>query len=648
MLQAPSSLRDRLRRQRARLRPPPRMSLSEWADRNFYLSAESAAEPGRWTTFPYQRGILDAIGDQGVERVTWQKAARVGATKCMNVAIAYYMAHDPCPILVVQPTVEDAQGYSKEEIAPMLRDCPMLAAIVAGPTTRVSESTILHKSYPGGVLSMVGANSGRGFRRVSRRAVFLDEVDGYPPSAGGEGDPVQLAIRRTEFYWNRKIVACSTPLIEGTSRIQQLFEAGDRRRFHVPCPSCGHMEYLVFREGERGHFMKWPDGQPEEAHFVCRANGCIIEHRDKIPMLERGEWRAEGEFHGHASFHLWSAYSYSPNATWGQIAQEFLEAKRAGPEKLKTFVNTSLGETWQERGDAPDWERLFLRREPYPIAQVPARVRFLTAGVDVQRDRFVVEVVGWAETKENWSIDAFDILGDTSDPATWSKLDELVGRFYVRSGGGEPMPTSLTAIDSGFQTQQVYNWVRRHQGRAIAVKGSKSERRIIGSPSIVDIAINGRKIRRGARVWPVGTDIAKSELYGWLRLRVEEGLPPPSGFCHFPEYGEQYFKQLTAEVMVTTVRRNGAVVMEWHVLPNRQNHFLDCRIYARAAASVLGLDRFVAPAPAAAARAPSSDATAQPEPARPAKPRAQPAPARPGGWLGPRRPRPGGWLGKRR
>ncbi len=398
----------------ARWQPPPRLSLSEWADRYFYLSAESAAEPGRWRTLPYQRGILDAITDPVVERVTLMKSARVGYTKCINAAIGYYMHQDPCPIMVVQPTVEDAQGYSKEEIAPMLRDVEVLAAIVREPTAKISESTILAKSFPGGTLTMVGANSGRGFRRVSRRIVIFDEVDGYPPSAGAEGDQIKLGIRRTEYYWNRKIIAGSTPLVAGASRIEEMFEAGDRRRYQVPCPSCGHRDILVFHEGDRGHFMAWPDGKPEQAHFVCRKNGCVIEDHQKRAMLEGGTWVAEGDFRGHASFHIWAAYSLSPNAGWGQLAEEFIDAKRQGPEKLKTFVNTALGETWHERGEAPDWERLFLRREPYRIGSVPLGVRFLTAGVDVQKDRFVYEVVGWSETKESWSIDAGVLMGDTS------------------------------------------------------------------------------------------------------------------------------------------------------------------------------------------------------------------------------------------
>ena len=653
-------------RARRAWRPPPPLSLSEWADQHFYLSAESAAAPGPWHTLPYQRAIMNAITDRTVERVTWKKSARVGATKIMDAAIGYYIHHDPCPIMVVQPTIEDAQGYSKEEIAPMLRDCAVLRGLVKEPTAKVSEQTILHKTFPGGVLSMVGANSGRGFRRTSRRVVLFDEVDGYPPSAGSEGDQISLGIKRTEYYHNRKIVAASTPLVAGASRIEAMFEEGDQQRYHVPCPHCGHRDILVFREGERGHFMQWPKGEPESAYFVCRANGCIIEDKDKSAMLEGGEWIADAPStdlkRRHVSFHIWAAYSLSPNASWGQLATEFVAASLGGPEKLKTFVNTVLGETWQDRGEAPDWERLYARRDPeLDIGIVPAGVKFLTAGVDVQKDRFVFEVVGWDEDKRSYSIDAGELHGDTSLEASWSALDLLVDRVYPGADGGEHH-LAMTAVDSGYNTQQVYNWARRHSmSRVIAVKGVDKARTLIGAPSPVDVTVRGKRLQRGYKVWPVGVSIAKSELYGWLRLRQVEGEEPPPGWCHFPGHGEEYFKQLTAEHLVTTAKRNGFTSVEWALIPNRQNHYLDCRVYARAAASVQGLDRVVPKKKrpvarpltqlppqemaAAVAALPARDSGISNVPTAPRVPRE-------GAWLKtstrpPRRPG-GGWLGRRR
>lgn len=609
----------------ARLRPPPKLSLSEWADQFFYLSAESAAEPGRWRTLPYQRGILDAITDPDIVRVSVMKSARVGYTKCVNAAIGYFIHQDPCPILVVQPTVEDAEGYSKEEIAPMVRDCEVLTGLVGAVTprrrrpkkktagkkkdskARTSAETILQKSYPGGVLSMVGANSGRGLRRVSRRVVIFDEVDGYPSSAGNEGDPIKLGERRADYYWNRKIIAGSTPLIAGASRIEEMFNAGDRRRFFVPCPHCKKMDYLRFGartdEGDiPGHWLRWDDNAPELAHFVCSGCGCFIEETHKRTMLDKGEWRAEGDFNGHASFHIWAAYSLSPNATWGQIAIEFLEAKALGPEKLKTFVNTVLGETWKERGEAPDYERLHQRVEAYGIGTVPTGPIVLTAGVDVQKDRFVYEVVGWAANKESWSVESGELHGDTALDSTWALLDEKLLAHTYTGAEGQQWSIAMLAIDSGYNTQMVYNWARRHPiSRVIAVKGVTGSRALAGIASKVEITVNGRQLKKGYKVFPVGVDIGKAELYGFLGLKRGEGAPP-SGWCHFPAYDQEFFKQLTAEHLVTvTNKRTRRTKMEWQVQPNRENHALDCRIYARAAVAVLGLDRIPTTTPASVA-----------------------------------------------
>jgi phage terminase large subunit GpA-like protein len=613
-------------------RPPRRMKLSEWADEHFYLSAESAAEPGRWVTIPYQRGIMDAFTDPTTTQVSWMKAARVGATKMMGAAIGFYMHQDPCPIMIVQPTIEDAEGYSKEEIAPMLRDCPVLAELAPEAGAKNSSNTLLHKVFPGGSLSMVGANSGRGFRRVSRKVVILDEIDGYPASAGTEGDPVKLAIRRGDYYWDRKVFCASTPGLAGQSRIAELFEAGDQRRYYVPCPHCGAMDFLVFREGNAGHSMKWDKGKPATAWFMCSRGGCVIEHKHKREMIAAGEWRASKPFTGHASFHLWTAYSLSPNATWGQLAAEFLTASDGGPELLKVFVNTWLGETWQDRGDAPEWQRLYQRREAYVIGTVPKGVVFLTAGVDVQRDRLVWEVVGWGANRESWSIDSGVLPGDTSAEPVWRSLDGLLAHKWENAEKLE-FGIHKLAIDSGYNTQTVYGWAQRHpMSQVIACKGVATAAVLIGSPTKVELKVNGKKRGRGGSVWPIGVNIGKSELYGQLRQERPTGdgaelEPFPPGYCHFPEYGEDFFKQLTAEQLVPRVKRTGFVALEWQLIAGRENHFLDCRILARAAASLSGLDRLARAAHARSAPTPAPLASSKP-PAAPPPPKA-PAPQAP-------------------
>ena len=638
-------------------RPPPRLSLSEWSDKNFRLSAESAAEPGRWHTLPYQRGIMDAITDPAVTQLTFEKSARVGYTLMISAAIAYHMDHEPTSILVVQPTVDDAKGYSKETIAPMIRDVPVLANKVfedleEGP--KGSSNTIQHKTFPGGVLSLIGANSGTGFRRISRRVVIFDEVDAYPASAGSDGDPIELGTKRAEFFWNRKIIAGSTPLLAGSSRIQELFEQGDQRRYFVPCPQCGHMAPLVFRkiakgeDGVRGHRMTWPPGEPKKAFFACEKNGCVIEHKDKRAMVERGEWRAAKPFEGHASFHLWAAYSFSPNATWGKIAEDFVKANAAGPEKLKTFVNTTLGEVWQEKGEAPEWRKLYDRRTPRP-EKLPPEVLLLTAGVDVQRDRLIYEVVGWGADRRSWGIEADEIYGNTAllVGGPWDELDKLLLKTWTAADGTLAAIRRL-AVDSGDQTQTVYAWARRYPlSRVIATKGAAAAKALIDRPTKVDVTIDGRKLARAYRVWPIGVNIAKSELYGWLQLDPPtdearaQGAAFPPGFCHFFDdggYGEAFFKQLTAERLVEVrQRRSGVTRREWKVIAGRENHHLDTRVLARVAAAHAGLDRHAAahgsrppPAPPATTTAPA------PPPPRPRPVEASPRrPSATGGnWLG--------------
>jgi len=587
--------------------PPQRLSGSEWADRYFYLSPESAAEPGRWTTWPFQREPLNAMTDPTIEQVTFMKASRLGYTKMLGAAIGSYMHQDPCPIGIVQPTIDDAKNYSKEEIAPMIRDCPVLAALVSRAKSRDSDNTTTHKKFRGGILALIGANSGRGFRRTTRRVMAFDEPDAYPLSAGTEGDPIKLGIRRTETFWNRKIIAGSTPLLSGFSRIERMFLAGDQRRYYVPCTQCGEMDYLVFQrehadDGEpAGHFMHWPKGRPQEAHFICRTCGGMIEHKDKRAIVTAGEWRPHAAFTGHASFHLWTAYSFSPNATWGQIAAEFLDANTSGPEHLKTFVNTVLGETWVERGEAPDWERLYGRRETYTIGTCPKGVLFLTAGVDVQKTRLVYEVIGWGRGKTSWSIDQGVFEGDTadlSDAGPWPHLDALLNRTYPAHTSAQLSILKL-AVDSGYNGQLVYQWARRYPlTRVIAVRGEGSASVLISAPLPVDVAANGRRMKRGYRYWPVAGHLAKSELYGWLKLTLPtdearaEGSVDPPGVCHFPEYGEEFFKQLTAEQLVRKRTKTGFIKLEWQPIPGRENHALDVRVYGRAAAAVVGLDRF--------------------------------------------------------
>lgn len=549
--------------------PPPDLTLSQWADEYARLSPESSAEPGRWQSIPYQRGIMDAFTDPLIERVTVMKSARVGYTKILNNLIGYHAHLDPCNILVVQPTIEDANGYSKDEIATMIRDTPALEGVFSDPKSRDGSNTILKKNYPGGTLYLVGANSPRGFRRISARIVLFDEVDGYPASAGTEGDQIKLGIMRTQFFWNRKIGMGSTPTIRGVSKIERDYENSDKRRYFVPCPHCKTFQVLKWSN------IQWPEHKPELAYYVCDDCGSIIEHNQKQWMVERGEWRAEQAFNGHAGFHIWAGYSYSPNAAWGTLAQEFLECKRDS-EQLQTFVNTVLGETWEDEAEKLDWEVIAARAHDYDSPAAGAYL--ITAGVDVQKDRLEVGVEGHAPEDENWLIEYAVLYGDTTEPAVWNDLSAFFERSY-RNDRGVELPISAIAVDSGYNTDLVYAFVKAHSVRRVyATKGKAG-----GGLPIVSQATKKKTGRdpRPVRLFNVGVDGAKSVIYH----RLQNPEPGP-GYRHFPSGIEsEYFEGLTAEKIVTKYRR-GFEYREW-VKTRPRNEPLDIAVLNLVALKIL-------------------------------------------------------------
>lgn len=567
-------------------RPPPRMTLSEWSDEHAVLSPESSADPGKWTTIPYQRGIQDAMTDPRIEWVTVMKSARVGYTKCVGNLVAYHIHQDPCPMMVVQPTVEDAEGYSKEEIAPMIRDTPALQGLVSDAKAKTSNNTILQKMFPGGTLSLVGANSPRGFRRVSRRVVIFDEVDGYPPGgAGSEGDQIKLGERRAEYYWNRKLVAGSTPTIKGVSRIEQLFQKSDQRRYFVPCPHCGEVQYLKFGGKDKPYGLKWPEGRPREAYYVCEHNGCVIEHQHKRWMVERGEWVATAHSSGrNAGFHIWAIYSYSPNADWGQIVEEFIDAKD-DRLKLQTFVNTVLGETWEEVGDAVEAQHLLARLEDYARGAVPEGVAVLVGSADVQGDRIEAKIIGYGAGEESWLVDYEIFWGDPgTDETVWQQLDEWRVRERIHHGTRQPIKLAILGIDSsnGSHTDAIYDYVVPRQAqRVFALKG----RDHISRPGMV---MESSTKKSHVRLFLLATHMAKDRLMSRLRT----GRVGP-GYMHLPLWiPEQYCEQMTSEKKIRSRDKSGVWHTKWH--RTGRNEAWDMEVYALCGLFIL--QTFIAPA----------------------------------------------------
>lgn len=568
------------------LKPPPKLTLSQWADSRRKLSPEASAEPGQWITAraEYQRGIMDAISDPLIEAVVVMSSAQVGKTEIVNNTIGFYVDQDPAPILLLQPTLEMAEAYSKDRLAPMLRDSPCLKGKVRDARSRDSGNTLLHKTFPGGHITMAGANSPASLASRPIRIVICDEVDRYPFSAGTEGDPVDLANKRSTTFWNRKRLETSTPTVDGASRISASYLASDQRKFFVPCHHCGDAQVLDWAR------VKWENDDPLTARYLCSGCDGAWNDAERWRAISRGEWRETAPFTGVAGFHLWEAYS--PWVQLAGIVAAFLKAK-SSPERLKTFVNTSLGETWKEKGEAPDWQRLYDRRESYQLHLIPQGGLFITAGVDVQRDRIEVSVYAWGRGKESWLIDHVVLDGDTSRPEVWIKLDGLLEQTYHHEAGVD-MPIIRLAIDSGYATQEVYAWARKKgPGRVMVAKGVDHGAAVVGQPSAVDVNYQGKKIARGIKVWPVNSSALKSEFYGWLRLdkpTAESGDQFPPGYCHYPEMNEEFFRQLTAEQLVTRTVR-GYRKSEWQK-SHARNEALDVRNYARGAASVFGMDRF--------------------------------------------------------
>jgi phage terminase large subunit GpA-like protein len=550
------------------LAPPPKYTVSEWADARRKLSAEASAIPGSWRTrvVEYMREPMDCIGDPRVKRVVVMAAAQVAKTEIILNCVGYCIDYDPSPIMVVQPTLDMTEAFSKDRVAPMLRDTPALRDKVQDAKARDSNNTIKQKMFPGGHLTMVGANSPSGLASRPIRAVFCDEIDRYPVSAGTEGDPINLAIKRTATFWNRIILLVSTPTNKGSSRIEDEYEKGDQRKRWCPCPDCGVYQVLKWSN------VKWSDENADTAEYMCEECGSLWRDAQRIAAVRKGEWRASAKFNGSASFHI--SGLLSPFTSMSDGVREFLAARK-DPAQLKVWVNTYLGETWEEQGARLDPHDLYERREEYE-SRIPEGVTILTAGIDVQDDRIETEIVGWGNDWESWSIDYATFYGDPTDPNFWSELTRFLGQIFRHPLYGD-MSIRAACIDTGgHYTQETYRYVKG-RSRIYGIKGVPGVGKpVVGNPSRNNLG----KIP----LFPVGVHTAKELVYS--RLKSQEG---DAGYCHFPmERDEAYFQQLTAEELVTRYHK-GFKRTEYVKIRSR-NEALDNRVYATAALEMLNVD----------------------------------------------------------
>jgi phage terminase large subunit GpA-like protein len=570
-------------RTRAVAKPPPRLTISQWARENLILSAEDSASPGKYqpSKAPYQAEIMDSVSDPLSEGTVIMSSAQVGKTLICKAIIGYYIDQDPAPILNVQPTLDMAEAFSKDRLAPMVRDTPCLFGKVADAKSRDSGNTILHKRFPGGHLTIVGANAPSGLASRPIRVALFDEVDRYPASSGTEGDPVSLGKARQKTFWNRRVIEVSTPGDEETSRIYPAWLASDMRRFHVPCPHCGLAQVLWWKN------VKWRNDDPLTAAIVCGVDvtdefGNVVETKgcgalwtdsQRIDSLQGGRWIAEHPERRVAGFHLNELYS--PFRRLSEIVADFLTAKRS-KEKLKAFVTTSLGEPWKDQeGDKVESAQLEARREPY-IAP-PPQVLLITMAVDTQDDRLEIEFAGWGIGDESWGIDHVVLRGDPGQPDIWQRLTDQLARTFRRSDGTVITPAGCFIDSAGHYTKQVYAWCQKHRGRVWPIIGRAGQGRpMIGMSQAL---IKDYNLRLGI----VGVDTAKELL---LKSRIQITAPGP-GYCHWPaSYPPDYFKQFTAEVRKVKYS-HGHPEFVWVLPKGERNEALDLRVYGMALLALL-------------------------------------------------------------
>lgn len=556
------------------LEPPKPLTISSWAAEKRRLSREASAEPGRWNLdrAPYQRSIMDAISSPGLKRVVLMTSAQIGKTEMLLNTIGYYSEHDPSPIMVVNPTDAMAQAFSKDRLAPMIRDTECLKEIYGMAKSRDTANTILHKQFPGGHITMIGANAPTNLASRPIRILLLDEVDRYPASAGTEGDPVDLADKRTTTFWNRKVVLVSTPTEKGVSRIEKEYLKSSQEEWCVQCPYCG--KYTPF---------KWDNLDFKDMMMKC-------DHCEE--KLSEDEWKEQpGMFVAQnpsvtdiRGFHL--NEMASPWKRWKDIKQAYLEAvkdkKETGSDyKLRTWVNTSLGEPYEVMGAKADLKDLINRREKY-TAELPKGVLLLTAAVDVQDDRLELEVCGWGAGYESWGITYEKLYGNLEKNFIWEELEAFLSKPFMFEDG-QALNIACTFIDTGGHfTTQSYKWLKSMQQKKKMIFGIKG----MGSNGIPLLHKKSTNNQYNVPILILGVNAGKETVLERLYI-TEYG----SGYCHFPEnidrgYDQKYMKGLTSEQRIVKDVKGKPTVC-WVKRPGARNEPFDLRNYNTAAVEFL-------------------------------------------------------------
>lgn len=567
-------------------KPPPRMKLSEWAEKYRRLSPESSASPGRFRfdKTPYMREPYDMVGKPGVRSIAMMCSAQVAKSTFIENVVAYYTHLDPCPILHISPTLDSMKMFSKERLAPMIRDTPVLRDLVRDARTRDSGNTIASKKFPGGHIAMVGSNSPAGLASRPVRVLVADEVDRFERSAGTEGDPLQLGIKRTTTYWNRVLVFVSTPgdkydpEEQTGSRIEKEFLDGDQRHYHAQCPHCDTHQKMKWSN------VEWDEDEdgnhdPMTAVYACDHDECDAkwDDLDRADAMANGKWIAEKPFNGKVSYCLSQLHSLFAPLSDG--VSDFLSS-RADPMLFKTWVNTFLGEPWEDKGARLEWSNLKDQREEYNVSEdIPEDITVITAAVDVQDDRLEYEIVGWGDEKQSWSLEYGYFYAEDSliENEPWKKMSDKLKTTFIHPLFGEIPIRNATMDSGGHFTEKVYKFCE-FRPRCQAIKGASGfDRPFVGRPLNNTIG--------DATVYPLGVDTIKQVVVG--RLKVADSTKP--GYCAFPiDYEDDYFKMLTAEELKTKYVR-GKKKREW-VPIRKRNEAFDIRVYNTAALDLLAVN----------------------------------------------------------
>ena len=586
----------------------PPMTLSQWAETYFFLSAEASHTQGRWVAYPFQRGWMDAFSNDDIEEVTVRKAKRVGYTKTLLAFIAYNAAHRRRKQALWQPTDDDRDSFVKSEVEPMLRDVDALKAVAV----KGKEDTMKLKSFLGSMLHILGGKAARAYRRITVAVVMLDEVDGFDQKIEKSSDPITLARGRLEGASFPKLVAGTTPRVSTLSHIEYREEHADAlMRYCVTCPHCDIEHPVIWGGKAVAHGFKWDGSNPDTVRHLCPHCHGAISQADYLRIWERGAawvsvcgqyryghdavWRdADGQpvrAPRHVAFHIWTAYS--PQRSWADIVREFLEAStkakagETGP--LQGFVNETLGELWEETVERADEHALARRAEDYRRFTIPLGGLVLVAGTDVQDNRF--EVVVWAigRGEEMWVVDYAVIDANPADEREWDKLDAYRATIFSHASG-QALKIEAMAIDTGGHfTHQAYNYCReRERERVFAVRGDPQPSKMVkGKATIQDVNWRGKVLKRGVRLWYVGTDTAKDLIYG--RLCVTK---PGPGYMHFSkDMPPEFYHQLTAESRMPQRTARGTEY-KWVNPKKARNEVLDCTVYAIFCTHAMGLHTY--------------------------------------------------------